>query len=293
VVAAKPPGILTGDADFAKLFALSEPVEKPSEPVRPPAARKLPGLLDDSSGQFNFNRGQPPSHATSADEDQGDFTRAFGPGPSKAPDIVRPRVPAPPRSPAPPPPVPRRREVEAPPSAPPDWTASADTGEFTKLFGSGLSGEAIDIAGEQAKAARATPIESRPFQKAGEFTRIFGPEMGGEVPGAAQPSAPPSLNTNASELFGSPEDLAKLAKEALNAPKASGSRSDTGEYTSVFGEKKGPPEPQKPPEAGKPAAVVPIAPEKPKMRPAVIAGLVAAGVLLIALIVLAVVLSSR
>jgi hypothetical protein len=171
------------------------------------------------------------------------------------------------------------------PSAPADW-APADTGEFTKLFGSGLSGEAIDIAGEQAKAARSTVNESRPFQKAGEFTRMFGPGMGEEGLAGA-PAASGSLNTAAS-LFGNSDEAAKLAKEAVEAPR--GQRSDPGEYTRIFGEK--PPEAPKPPEAAKPAAVAMAAP-KPKMPPAAIALMVAAGVVLVALIVLAVVLSQR
>jgi hypothetical protein len=187
-----------------------------------------------------------------------------------------------------------RREPPAPPSASGGMPDSADTGEFTKLFGSGLSGEAIDIAGEQAKAARTTVNESRPFQKAGEFTRIFGPEMSGEAAAGPPPAAPLSLNTSASGVFGGLNLPAKPANDALDSPTQPESKSEPGEYTKAFGEKPKPTEAPKPPEASKLAApVVPIAAPKPKMQPAVIAGVVAAVVVLVVLIVFAVVLSSR
>jgi hypothetical protein len=68
---------------------------------------------------------------------------------------------------------------------------------------------------------------------------------------------------------------------------------DPGEYTRVFGAKPGQPAAPKPPEVRKPAPVVPIAARKPKMKPAAIAGLVAAVLVLLALIAFAVVLSQR
>jgi hypothetical protein len=188
-------------------------------------------------------------------------------------------------------PVPPRRDVPVPPSASVDWASSADTGEFTKLFGSGLSGESIDIAGEQAKAARTTPNENRPFQKAGEFTRIFGPEMGRQASAGPPPAAPLSLNTSASGVFGSPADVAKPVKDG--PPTQPVSEGEPGEYTKSFGEKPGQREAPKPREAGKPAVAVPIAAKKPKMHPAAIAGVVAAVLVLLALIVVAVVLSTR
>jgi hypothetical protein len=190
-------------------------------------------------------------------------------------------------------PAPPRRDVPAPPSASGDWPSSADTGEFTKLFGSGLSGESIDIAGEQAKAARTAGNENRPFQKAGEFTRIFGPEMGREASAGPPPAAPLSLNTSASGVFGSPADLAKPVKVGADAPTQPVSEGEPGEYTKSFGEKPGQREAPKPREAGKPAVAVPIAAKKQKMHPAAIAGVVAAVLVLLALIVVAVVLSTR
>ena len=288
--ASKPPALLDDEpGEFTKLFARSEPAVQPAEPVRPPAASKPPALLDDASGEFH-RQSQPsrPGETTparAAAEEAGDFTRAFGPAPPESSGGAKPPVRLAPTPPSPPP-VPQRREVESP-SAPAEWVP-ADTGEFTKLFGSGLSGEAIDIAGEQARAARSAADESRPFRKAGEFTRIFGPGMGGEALAGPAPSASNSLNT-ASGLFGSSDDAAKPAQDALNAPRQPEQKSDPGEYTRIFGEK---PEAPKPPEAAKPAAVALAAP-KPKMQPAVIAVIVAAIVVLVALIVVAVVLSLR
>jgi hypothetical protein len=184
--------------------------------------------------------------------------------------------------------------VPAPPVASVDWANPDDTGEFTKLFGSGLSGEAVDIVEEQAKAARATVNESRPFQQAGKFTRTFGPAMGGGVSAGPPPAAPLSLNTSASGVFGNSADLASLVKDASDAPIEPESESEPGQYTGVFGQKPGPPEAQKPPEARKPAAAaVPIAAQKPRMRPAAIAGVAVAVAVLLALIVVAVVLGTR
>jgi hypothetical protein len=296
-VANDPPGLLDEEpGEFTRLFPSSGPLEKPAQHARPPVANNPPGLLDDAAGEFH--RMPPPSRpsgttpATTAEEEIGDFTRAFGAAPPKAVERAKPpaRFPAKPPSL---PPAPPRRDVPAPPSASVDWASSADTGEFTKLFGSGLSGQAIDIAGEQAKAARTTVNENRPFQKAGEFTRIFGPEMGGEAAAGPPPAAPLSLNTSASGVFGSPADVAKPVKAAADAPTQPVSDREPGEYTRSFGEKPGQREAQKPKEAAKSAVVVPIAAKKPKMHPAAIAGVVAAVLVLLALIVFAVVLSQR
>ena len=109
--------------------------------------------------------------------------------------------------------------------------SAVDTGEFTKLFGSGPAGQSIDIAEEQAKAARTAPQESRPFQQAGEFTRMFGPELGGPQ-STPPPASTFSLNTSASSLFGSPEDLARQANAALSHPDHAES---TGDYERIFG----------------------------------------------------------
>ena len=300
-VSAGPPGLLDEEpGEFTRVFANAKPAEKPTEPSRPPAAAGPSGLLDDAA---EFHQPVPPTRPAgaalpgSAAEEMGDFTRAFGGAPPKAPERVRapvrlpsiPPVPPPvPPRPAAPPPAPPRREP------PPMPGASADTGEFTKLFGSGLSGEAIDIAGEQAKAARTTVNENRPFQKAGEFTRIFGPEMGGEASDGPPASAPLSLNTSASGVFGSLAEVPKPAKGAGDAPKLPESQSDDpGEYTRVFGAKPAQPEAPKPPEARKPGPVIPIAARKPAMKPAAIVGIVAAVLVLLGLIAFAVVLSQR
>jgi hypothetical protein len=102
------------------------------------------------------------------------------------------------------------------------------------------------------------------------------------------------LNTSASGVFGNSADLASLVKDASDAPIEPESESEPGQYTGVFGLKPGPPEAQKPPEARKPAAaVVPIAAQKPRMRPAAIAGVAVAVAVLLALIVVAVVLGTR
>ena len=302
-VAADPPGLLDDEpGEFTRQFPLSAPLEKPALCARPPVAADPPGLLDDAGGEFHQvllpSRPSGTRPATSAEEEIGDFTRAFGAAPPKAVERARPPVRLPPRPPSLPPapprrdvPAPPRHEVPPPPSPSVDWASSDDTGEFTKLFGSGLSGRAIDIAGEQAKAARTTVNENRPFQKAGEFTRIFGPEMGGEASVGPPPAAPLSLNTSASGVFGSPADVAKPVKDG--PPTQPVSEGEPGEYTKSFGEKPGQREAPKPREGGKPAVVAPIAAKKPKMHPAAIAGVVAAVLVLLALIVFAVVLSQR
>jgi len=84
----------------------------------------------------------------------------------------------------------------------PNWPAnsspSEDTGQFTKLFGSGPSGEAIDIEGEQARAAQAARPEGRPFQAASEFTRVFGHQGSGNSP---NPPLPPNI-PDSKPIFG-------------------------------------------------------------------------------------------
>ncbi len=162
---------------------------------------------------------------------------------------------------------------------------AADTGEFTKLFGSGPVGQSIDIAEEQAKAARTAPQESRPFQQAGEFTRIFGPELGGPQ------SAPPrdttsSLNTSASSLFGSPEDLARQANAALSH---SDHAENTGDYERIFG---GSSTSEAPPAALKRAPTAPAARLGPSPLTIVLITLGAA-ILVAGLIYLAVLLGNK
>jgi hypothetical protein len=296
--AASQPGRLLADepGDFTRLFGPAEPAKNSAELARPPVAANTFGLLDDASG--GFHRVVPPSRpsgtrpATPVEEEMGDFTRAYGATSSKVPDRVKPPARLPPRLPSPPP-APPRRDAPAPPVASAEWANPDDTGAFTKRFGSGLSGEAIDIAEEQAKAARATANENRPFQQAGDFTRMFGPAMGGKVPAGPPPATPLSLNTSASGVFGNSADLASPVKDASDAPIEAESESEPGQYTGAFGQKPGAPEAPKPPEARKPAAVVPIAAQKPRMRPAAIAGVAVAVAVLLALIVVAVVLGTR
>jgi hypothetical protein len=161
---------------------------------------------------------------------------------------------------------------QAPKPDPADWHTSADTGEFTKLFGSGLSGEAIDIAQEQANAARTAINGTRPFQPAGEFTRIFGPEMGGEPSGGAPPAG--WLNTSASGLLG-----------------GAGNSADAGEYTKVFGGERGPSDGEAA-QSPKRAPMIEIPPPTPRIHLGVILGIVAV-IVLLAVIVAAVVIASR
>ena len=81
-----------------------------------------------------------------------------------------------------------------------------------------------------------------PFQQAGEFTRMFGPSSSSAAdPAPPAPNAPPpTLNTatriasapGASGMFGTPQDLAKYAAEALAASKPADA--SPGEYTRMF-----------------------------------------------------------
>jgi hypothetical protein len=142
----------------------------------------------------------------------------------------------------------------------PDRNAEV-TSEFTKLFGSGPVGQSIDIAEEQAKAARTVPHDSRPFQQAGEFTRIFGPEVGGnQTAGPADVTF--SLNTSASSLFGSPDELARQSDAALAGSQPPDT---TSEYTKIFG---GPSSAEAPPPAARPAP--PVAVQKRGLSPLII-----------------------
>jgi hypothetical protein len=162
-------------------------------------------------------------------------------------------VPAPPSAAAPAVPELPAAEAGERDSAwpPPAQQADAEeTGQFTRLFGSRMSGEAIDIEKEHLSAARSAPPENRPFQQAGEFTRMFGPQAG--APGAAaRPESDPlqALNStimlpSASGMFGTPKEMADAAAAAL----AGGKPPDTGpgEYTRLFDPPKNPAEPAKP-----------------------------------------------
>lgn len=248
-----------------------------------------------------------PAHAAEEplpEVELGDFTRAFGPPQPKAAGLAKPsargQASPPPFVPSMPPTpraAPESPKVPEPPRAPDDWAASADTGAFTKLFGSGLSGEAIDIASEQAKAARTGGSDSRPFQKAGEFTRMFGPDLlGGAAPAKPPVVAPLSLNTAASGIFGRSGDPPPVSGNGAGLPAESGPAADSGqqgEYTRVFGEQSSTVPAQRPPEPKKPLAFVPIASQQPRRMPAIVAGVVATVLVLLVLIVAAVLLSKR
>jgi len=155
----------------------------------------------------------------------------------------------PPGAPAPAAPAEADESESAWPPPAPNADA-AETGQFTRLFGSPMSGEAIDIEKEHLSAARSAPPENRPFQQAGEFTRMFGPQAGS--PGAAAPpqgDATQALNTtlrlpSASGMFGTPKQMADAAAAALAGGKPADS--GPGEYTRLFDPPKKPEEPAKP-----------------------------------------------
>jgi hypothetical protein len=269
--------------EFTRMFAEEE--RNSGAEFSPPSRANPPSLLDDASGEFNQGF-QPPSAAGSAVPDSaemGDFTRAFGPAlPEEKPGpATRPR-PLPVPSPAPP--APRLPDVPRIPSPPPDWSKSGDTGEFTKLFGSGLPGEAIDIASEQARAAQSAAPESKPFQQAGEFTRMFGPELGGEAPSKSKTPKTPktlSLNTSVPDLF----DSQVVTGDPFKSPDITG---DLSEYSKVVGE----PYQPSPTESKKPAAAPPPG-NRPGMKPGVVIAIVAGVVVVLVVILAAVLLTSH
>ena len=295
--------------EFTRLFGSVAAQPKPPAPAPSQAPVPSPHLLDDASREFGqmFPSSQPTPAAERPlpQEELGDFTRAFGPPQLKAAGIAKPPVreqaPYVPLAP-PAPPEPRRApespKAPEPSRAPDDWAPPADTGAFTKLFGSGLSGEAIDIASEQAKAARTGGNDSRPFQKAGEFTRMFGPDLvGGDVPVAPPAVAPLSLNTAASGIFGrslDPPPVPRSGAELPVTPGAAAEPGQQGEYTRVFGEQTSTVPSQRPPEPKKPLAVVPIAAQPVRRRmPAIVVGVIATVLVLLVLILAAVLLSKR
>jgi hypothetical protein len=249
--------------EFTRVF------HPPSAPARPPSSAAPGGLVADAPGEFTRLFDGPPAgpKKEGISADAGEFTRVFPQPPPVAPK----RPAAEPPSTSPPaaqvgavPPASGRGPFWAPP--PPD-AGSAETGQFTRLFGSRLPGEAIDIEKEHASAARSAAPENRPFQAAGEFTRMFGPQG---MPGASMPSAsalpegdlPPSLNTStrltsASGMFGSPEQMAQIAASAL--PGGAQPDSGPGEYTRLFDSPKPSAEPAlpAPPAAPPPEAALP------------------------------------
>jgi hypothetical protein len=209
---------LPAPGQIATVFEAPKPGPKPPQvPATQPG--EFTRFFSDAPPNAPQPNAPPPKH------EPGEFTRWFDsspPGASKpAPQrqefedlFGAPSVPAP--SPARPPQA----------SAKPSWPSpspDAETGQFTRLFGSGPSGEAIDIEEEQARAARSAQPESRPFQAPSEFTRVFGPEAGSN-----SPRSPVTRTDSASGIFGSRE--AKPNAPATNAPtKTAG----PGEYTRI------------------------------------------------------------
>jgi hypothetical protein len=194
----------------------------PPKPVPQPARRPDP-QRDEFEKLFEAS----PTPSSSAPAERTDeFDKLFGgnraPGPFKPatrPDqfqnpFEETRVPAPPRSSAPP--------ANAKPSWPANPARDEETGQFTRLFGSGPSGEAINIEEEQARAARSVQPEGRPFQAPTEFTRVFGPGEGGSAPPPTLPSS--TKIGSASRLFGS------MAEVRAEAPSKS---AGPGEYTRI------------------------------------------------------------
>ncbi|MBZ5604682.1 MAG: hypothetical protein LAO79_20480 [Acidobacteriia bacterium] len=251
-VAEKPKAGST-TAQFTSLFDDAEPlrVEKKSAELFPAAP---PPVTAPEPGEFTrmFYAGAPRSEPAPAAlpkaAEPDEFERLFG-SPS-----------APPSAPAPKPisPIP------------------AETGEFTRRFGLGPSGEPIDIEEEQARAARIAPPENRPFQAPGEFTRMFGPQR---TPAPPPPSPPaPTHNTaigTASQLFG---DDAPTVRTAV--PRT---QSGPGEYTRMFAAPRNPADAaaEKPPE---------VAPAPVSSRRGWMIGLsIGAAVLVIAIVVVVIV----
>ena len=169
------------------------------------------------------------------------------------------------------------------------------TGEFTRLFGRSPLGESINIEEEQARAARATPPENRPFQAPGEFTRMFGPQKQTPTAQTTQPAPPMQrpISDNASGIFAKPKKpMAPSggggAAGQSNTAASSNAPPEPGEYTRIIGT---PAETEKPPAALAPPE--PVAVQPPAVKKGLIIGLsIGAAVLVIAIIVI-VILATR
>ena len=307
-VSPAPAGLVAEvPCEFTSLF---QPPQQRSTPSPPPAPRPpAGGLVAEAPGEFTSlllppqqrsTPSPPPPAASLVTEEPGEFTSLFHPpqqrstaAPPPAPvaekpgEFTNPLQLSPQRTPSAPAPPGNPRPALWPPPAP---EASAETGQFTRLFGSRLPGEAIDIEKEHANASLATPPENRPFQAAGEFTRMFGPEGAKGPSTPAGPEPPPFDHTStrlssASGMFGDSEYLAKIAAEALSGGQPADSA--PGEYTRFFDAPKQ--QAQGPSQPTAPAAPLPEAvPAKKSHRDLVM--IVAAVVVLVALIVVVIVL---
>ncbi len=214
-----------------------------------PPSKPAPQVSDEFTRMF----GAPPPPSTAKPAEPGEFTRLFGDKPGKVEQ--KPQTgeftrlfqsgaepkPTAPLARAPEPdefeksfgnaPLPVRKENPLPPGANPNFDATLPTGKFAQFFGSGPSGEAINIEEEQARAARRAVPESRPFQAPGEFTRVFGPQAG-RTPGAAPPVPPPTSigpapGGSASGLFAVPAGPPPVPRTSADKPKTL----SPGEYT--------------------------------------------------------------
>ncbi len=191
-----PKPASSGPGDFTRWFDAP-----PSQPVKPASALRpdTRPMLDPQKDEFEklFEPGPSPSPSAPTDE----FEKLFGgnqrpapPKPASRPsDFKIPledtSLPAPPRAAAP--------RASSKPSWPVSPQSDEETGQFTRLFGSGPSGEAINIEEEQARAAQRAQPEGRPFQPPTEFTRVFGPQDGASLP----PPTVPTKVGSASGLF--------------------------------------------------------------------------------------------
>ena len=230
-----PSGLLPdGPGEFTRRFE----TPRDHSPLLPPPVRQGPEVPGEFTRLFETPQDHPPllpppvRPAPSAGglvaDDAGEFTRFFQPS-AKAPQRPLPPLVGPPAAPP--------ESARAPLWPPPSPHSSDATGQFTRLFGSRLGGEAIDIEKEHASAARSAPPENKPFQAAGEFTRMFGPQGEPGAPVPPRDAPPPSLNTSsrlssASGMFGSPEVMAKTSHEVLSGGKPPDSA--PGEYTRLF-----------------------------------------------------------
>lgn len=247
--------------EFTRMFESPKAPATPKAPIPPRPAAPVSNPSGGEFTRFFGGPSEPPKQSNAPAPQGGEFTQFFGAG-AKAPTQPPRSAPQSPNAkpqdagefrqwfdPAPqaasqPAPQPRQyneyQDLFADTSIPkaakpnpsqansmPNWPAPGpstelETGQFTKLFGSGPSGEAINIEEEQARAARAKQPESRPFQAPSEFTRVFGREE------AARASSAPAMQMDsASGIFGSLDQLKGLAPAAAPAQPAAG----PGEYT--------------------------------------------------------------
>ncbi len=281
------PAPAAASDEFEKLFGAPKPATPPPAPQTqgeftkffgsapgpsPPPAAPAPQTQGEFTKFFGSAPGPSPPPAAPAPQTQGEFTKFFGsaPGPSPPPAAPAPQTPGE---------FTRMFGAAKPAAVPPPAPSTPplpETGQFTRLFGSGPSGESIDIEQEQARAAQSAVPESRPFPKPSEFTRVFGPQQRG-------PQAPPRPLTigSASGIFKAPSAPEPAKAPAENSP---------GEYTRLIGRPGDPrPAPQAPPP---PPPVTPV-PVPAARRAWMVAAGVGAALLLLAMFVLLAMVAQR